>query len=230
MTLWNRISASISRLAVSALLFLACGTGAQAQFSVKYERDSIPLFRGFAVSFDLAGFAETLLSSHGQYEGALRLNLHDQYFPIVEVGWGRARHIDDEVTSITYKTQAPYFRVGADVNLMFKKHTGNRVFFGVRYGFTAYNVNIFRSGLKDPVWNDMQDYSISGETCTQHWGEVLFGLDAKVYGPLYIGWSGRCRFRFAHNDGVMGKTWYVPGYGLQDSSVLGYSFYVAVDI
>jgi hypothetical protein len=28
----------------------------------------------------------------------------------------------------------------------------------------------------------------------------------------------------------MEKTWYVPGYGKQDSSALGYSFYISFDI
>jgi hypothetical protein len=63
-----------------------------------------------------------------------------------------------------------------------------------------------------------------------HWAEVVFGLDAKVYGPLHLGWSGRYRMRISHNDGDLGKTWYVPGFGIQDSSALGYTFYVSVDI
>jgi len=224
------ISASISRLAISLLLIFASCLGARAQLSLKYERDSIPLFRGFAVSVDLAGLLHKALGSYGQYEAALRVNLHDQYFPIVELGIGSANHNNDGVTGIYYHTRAPYFRVGADINIMNKKHTGNRVFVGVRYGFTSYNVNISRPGLVDPVWKWDVNYDISGERCSQHWGEVLFGLDAKVYGPLHIGWSGRFRFRFSHTDGIMGKSWYVPGYGIQDGSVLGYSFYVAIDI
>jgi hypothetical protein len=212
------------------LLLLGMATGAQAQRFLKLEKDSIPLFRGFAVSFDLAGFAQMQLGTYGQYEGALRLNLHDQYFPIVEVGVGRANHDYDEVTEISYKTTAPYFRLGADFNIMNNKHTGNRVFVGFRYGYTNYTVDVDHPIFEDPVWKWPTGYSMSDQKCHQHWGELLFGLDGKLWGPVHLGWSGRLRVRIAHKDGDMSSAWYVPGFGLQDNTVLGYSFYVAVDI
>lgn len=224
------ISTSASRAAISLLLCFAA-LSVQAQGFLKLEKDSIPLLRGFALSFDLVGAAQMVLSDHGQYEGALRLNLHDQYFPIVEVGLGHASHEDDEVTGLTYKTTAPYFRVGVDVNVMKKKHTGNRVYVGARYGFTTYKVDIdSEKHLEDPIWRTQVPFSVSGEACSQHWAELLFGIDAKVFGPLHLGWSARYRFRLAHQDGVMGRTWYVPGYGTQDTSVLGATFNVMVDI
>ncbi len=226
----HHISVSISRLAISLLLLIACSSGASAQLSLKYKRDSIPLFNGFCVAVDLGGLAQKALSSYGQYEAALRVNLHNQYFPIVEAGLGVARHNDDEVTSISYKTRAPYFRLGGDVNIMNNKHTGNRVYLGVRYGFTSYKVDISRPQLIDPVWKYYMDYDVRGERCHQHWGEILFGLEAHIFGPIHLGWSGRYRFRFAHHDGIIGKSWYVPGYGKQESSALGYSFYLSVDI
>ena len=42
-------------------------------------------------------------------------------------------------------------------------------------------------------------------------------------------WDGP-GFRLSHNDEGIGKAWYVPGYGLQNSSVLGYNFYIAFEI
>lgn len=224
------ISSSILRLAISGLLLLGCCMEAGAQRFLKLEKDTIPMFRGFAVSFDLAGAAQMQLSSYGQYEGALRLNLHDQYFPIVELGLGRANHEQDAVTGISYKTSAPYFRIGADVNIMNNKHTGNRVFVGLRYGFTSYKVDISHPVFQDPLWQWDTTFEVEGTSCRQHWGEVVFGLDGKLFGPVHLGWSGRYRVRISHRDGEMGKTWYVPGYGLQDTSVLGYTFYVSIDI
>ena len=85
------------------------------------------MFQGFSVSADLAGAAMMLLSDYGQYEGALRLNLHNQYFPVVEVGYGKANHENDEVTGLNYRTGAPYFRVGCDFNIMKNKHLGHRI-------------------------------------------------------------------------------------------------------
>ena len=202
----------------------------QAQGFLKFERDSIPFFRGFAVSVDLVGVLQMHLGDYGQYEGALRLNLHDQYFPIVELGYGHANHSNDIVTEISYKTKAPYFRIGADFNLMKNKHTGNRIYGGLRYGFTHYKVDISRPVFKDPWWQRDTYYGVEGEPCHQHWLEVVFGLDAKVAGPLHLGWSVRYRRRIAHNDGLMGNAWYVPGYGIQGSTRLGGTFNIAIDI
>jgi len=229
MTCPARISTSLSRLAISLLLAITATT-AQAQGFLKYIPDTIPFFRGMAVSFDLVGAAQLMLSDHGQYEAALRVNLHDQYFPIVEIGIGSANHKTDENTYLSYKTRAPYFRIGVDFNIMKNKHTGNRIFAGLRYGQTSYKVDIDRQPYLDPVWQWPTSFSFTDEQCSMRWAEALMGIDAKVFGPLHLGWSARYRLRLKHDDGPAGGTWYVPGYGIQDTSSLGATFYVAIDI
>ena len=206
------------------------GMSVQAQGFLKFERDTVPLFRGFSVMVDVVGPAQLLLSDRGQYEAALVVNLHDQYFPALEVGYGRANHDVDDVTKLSYKTQAPYFRLGVDVNVMKKKHTGNRVFVGLRYGFTSYKVDVAREPFEDPVWKWNTVFDVVGERCSQHWAEGVFGISTRVAGPLRLGWTVRYRMRLSHSDGLMGNTWYVPGFGLQDSSALGATFNVGVDI
>lgn len=201
-----------------------------AQSFLKWEQDTVPFFKGLAVSFDLAGALQRQLGDYGQYEAALRLNLHDQYFPTLELGYGEGDHHNDEVTLISYRTKAPYLRLGADVNLMKRKHTGNRIFAGLRYGYTSYKVDITRDPFPDPVWLWDTSYGVKGEKCYQHWVEVLFGIDAEVMGPLHLGWSVRYRRQLAHSEGRLGKTWYVPGYGIQESTRLGYTFNVTIDI
>ena len=111
------ISTSIRRLAIS-LLLLSSLSAAQAQGRLfTTQKDSIRLFQGFAVSFDLVGADMLAFSDYGQYEGALRVNLSDEWFPIVEIGYGKAER-NDEVTHMYYRTAAPYFRVGVDRNLL----------------------------------------------------------------------------------------------------------------
>jgi len=229
MTHRNRISTSVSRIVLS-LLLLFSAVGTQAQGFLKLEKDTIPLFRGFSLSFDLVGMAQIQLSDHGQYEGAFRLNLHDQYFPIIEVGVGRANHDYDDITGLRYKTTAPYFRIGADVNIMKRKHTGNRIFVGLRYGYTSYKVDVAREPKEDPFWKTVNSFSVEDLACYQHWAEAVIGLDAKVFGPLHLGWSGRYRIRMSHDDGFIGSSWYVPGFGIQDSSTLAATFNVIIDI
>lgn len=218
------------RILTSILAVLALSSSVRAQGFLKFERDSVPFFQGVAVSVDLAGAIQLQLSDYGQLEAALRVNLHDQYFPTFEVGLGKASHEDDQVTGISYRTKAPYFRLGADVNLMKKKHTGNRIFAGVRYACTYYKVDMDRQNFPDPVWKWDTGFGVRDEKCNQHWAEVLLGIDAKVAGPLHLGWSVRYRKRLFHDDGQQEKTWYVPGYGIQESTRLGYTFNLTIDI
>ena len=211
------------------ILMMAVGhvCGHARLFSI--ERDSVPLFNGFSVSFDIAGPVIRALGDYGEMEGALRLNLHDQYFPVVEVGYGSAEH-DDEVTGLYYKTQAPYFRIGCDLNLLKNKHAPNRLYGGIRYAFTSYKVDMRSLVFADPVWGWDTGFEIYGEKCSQHWLELVIGLDAKIWGPLHAGWSVRYKRRISHNDPSMGNTWYVPGYGKYGDTRIGANFNVIIDI
>ncbi len=226
----RNIFMSISRLSISLLLLLTFSGSVSAQKLFRLEKDSIPMWRGFQASLDLVGVAMMQLGDYGHYEGALRVNLHDQWFPIVELGYGKASHLDDLVTHISYKTEAPYFRVGMDFNLLKKKHTSNRLYGGFRYAFTSYKVDVWRDNLPDPVWLFDTGFGVKDEPCSQHWLEAVFGVDARIVGPLHLGWSVRYKLRLAHDDGIIGKTWYVPGYGTWDENTLGGTFNVIFEL
>ncbi len=160
---------------------LMAASTAHAQLKVfRMEKDSIPLFRGFQVSFDLVGAARLMFGDRGEIGGGLRVNLHDQWFPVVEFGIGKANHNADEPTYIAYKTTAPYFRVGIDINLLKNKHQSNRLYGGIRYAFTSYKVDITRMNMEDPIWGTKSDIVVEGMKCSMHWFEVVFGIDAKT--------------------------------------------------
>ena len=225
----QNISTFISKVTVSLALLLACSS-VSAQKLFRLEKDSVPLMRGFQVSFDLVGAGQMMWGDYGQYEAALRLNLHDQWFPIFELGYGKANREEDLVTGLSYKTQAPYFRGGVDFNLLKQKHQSNRLFAGFRYAYTSYKVDVWTRDFPDPVWQWDTGFGVRDEKCSQHWLELVIGVDAQIYGPLHLGWSVRYKQRLSHDEGRIGKTWYVPGYGTWDTSALGGTFNVIIDI
>ena len=49
------------------------------------NEDSIPLFRGIAVSVDAVGPVQMMISDYGQYEAALKVNMTDKYYPVIEI-------------------------------------------------------------------------------------------------------------------------------------------------
>lgn len=201
----------------------------QLRLRMKEIDDSIPFWRGLQVKADLVGLIQKAVSSYGQYEAGVRFNLKDKYFPVVELGYGMA---DEEyvVTGITYKTSAPYGRIGCDLNIMKNKHDIYRLYGGMRYAYTSFKFDVDGPDMTDPVWGTTTPFSGHGIKAHYHWLELVFGIDAKIYGPIHLGWSARYKRRIAYNNGEMGNVWYVPGYGKQGKTRLGGSFEIMVEI
>lgn len=200
----------------------------QAKKAVPEVKDSIPFFRGVAVSTDLVGPAQLLFGSYGQYEAALRINFKDKYFPVFEGGVGKSDAFE-VTTSTAYRTTAPYGRIGLDFNVMKNKHDVYRLYAGARYGFTAFKYSVEREELTDPVWQTAETFHIDNAKGTFHWVELVFGVDAKIWGPLRMGWTARYKRRIAHNRNGMGDPWYVPGFGLYGGTRLGGTFNITLE-
>lgn len=58
----------------------------------------------------------------------------------------------------------------------------------------------------------------------------MFGLEARVWGILHLGWSVRYKLRIYNKKSIVGDPWYVPGFGKNDSHALGGTFNVIFDI
>lgn len=188
-----------------------------------------PFFAGVSVSGDLCGAGMAAFASYGQYEAAARVNFKNRFFPIFEMGWGLSDHTDDG-TDLHYKTNAPYFRIGCDYNLANDASSGNRIFAGVRYAFSSFSFDVDGPAITDPVWGTQTPFHFTGMDSGAHWGEVVFGLEAKVWGILHLGWSVRYRLKFHVKETPVGKPWYIPGYGKSEGHSLGGTFNVIFDI
>jgi hypothetical protein len=211
------------------MLLNAHAQGGSKKNIIAETADSIPLFCGVAVSVDLVGPAEMMFGDYGQYEAAARINLKDKYFPVVELGWGKA-NAEDVATQLTYKTNAPYVRAGMDFNLMKNKHDIYRLLGGVRYAYTSFKYDVNSPNIVDPVWKDNVEYNAEGVKCNYHWLEFSFGVDAKIWGPVRMGWTVRYRKKLYSKAGDFGTPWYVPGFGKSGSTRLGGTFNVTFEL
>lgn len=227
----NRISTSILGSVLSSLLLLFClpmQAQQQSKKTVDEPKDTVALFRGVAVSIDAMGIIQKAVSSYGQYEAAVRFNLKDKYFPIVEIGLGKADAHED-ATNLSYKTSGPYARIGCDFNILKNKHDIYRLYGGFRYAFTSYKYDLYGEDLVDPNWGGTSHYGAEGVACNFHWLEGVFGVDAKIWGPVRMGWSVRYQRRLFSNDGILGNTWYVPGFGKQGGGKIGGTFNIGFE-
>lgn len=197
---------------------------------IKEEKPKIPFFQGFTLSADVVGVAQYFLSDYGSVEAALRLNLKNTFFPIVEMGLADC-DITDENTSIRYKTRAPYARVGIDFNMLKNKLQDNRLYVGARYGISNYKFDISGPAIKDPFWGGSEPFSYRDISATSHWAEAVLGVQVKMWGHFHMGWAIRYRHEISSTKNKYAKPYYIPGYGTTaEGGALGITYSLIFDL
>lgn len=174
------------------------------------EKTKAPFFESLSLGVDLVGPVMYKVSDYGDFQASLQANIKGRYLPVVELGYGKAeKNYDDE--KVRYATGAPFMRIGCDMNILKNKHDDYLLLVGVRYGLTSFDFDTTPLEPKD----EMAD--VMTEKCTLQWFELAFGVDAKVWGPLHMGWSFRYRKRLSISD-CNNKPLYAPGFGNADGS------------
>lgn len=172
----------------------------------------LPLFQGFTLSFDALGLGMLLVSDYGTIEGALRLGLKNTWLPIFELGYGFCDKTDYN-TKINYKVNAPFFRIGCDWNFLRDKFQDNRMFVGLRWGFSTYIYDMTGPELSDPVYGGSERFDFSGTTSTSNWLEIVYGCQVKIFRSFHMGWSIRLKYHISSTKNENSKAYYIPGYG-----------------
>lgn len=180
--------------------------------AVEEEKQHLVFFQGFTLSGDVYGPVAYMVSDYGTMEGALRLNLKNTYFPIVEVGYGKCSK-EDFNTKIKYKVNAPYARVGIDFNMLKDKFQSNRLYLGARYGFSAFKYDISVPSMTDPIWGGSGSFSMTDNKCTSHWLEAVFGVEVRIFKNFHMGWSVRYKRELTSTKNEFAKPNCIPGYG-----------------
>lgn len=189
----------------------------------------VPVFCGVSVSADLVGAAMKVFGSNfAQTEAAVRINFKDKFFPVFELGYGFSDYVSEE-TDKRARTNAPYMRVGIDYNFT-KKHNGNRLYAGVRYGFSSFRYDLEDATFSDPVWNEAVPFRLDNEPGNAQWGEVVFGLETKIWKFIHLGWNIRYKARFVQHVNRQGEPWYLPGFGKNGTTCFGGTFNLIFEI
>lgn len=198
----------------------------------------MPFYNGLFISGDLYGIGAKLLGSDFlSSEIGLSVNLRNRYMPVVEIGYGETNTSNEN--GIHYKTGAPYFRIGIDYNMRWKKVDYDDVLFlGLRYGYTSfkYDVNclslidpiyggeINNPILEDPIWGGSNTYNHPGMNGSMSWYELVGGIRTKIFKNVYMGLSLRLKYRLGNKMDVNAQPWYVPGFGKFDAKATGISY------
>jgi len=200
------------------------------------ENFELPVYHGWSVHVDILSPFMNLI--HGNIygaEGQFDINLYNRVFPIFEFGYADATCTLP--SNATYKTSAPYARVGLNYGLLrpFNRKGDHRSlacypFVGIRYGMAFMNYNINNVVIEDTYWKTQRVENYSKPFEYTGWVELLGGVRINLVKGFTMGWSVRFRTLLHTTADAKAFVWYVPGYGKSDGNAftfnytLGYTF------
>ena len=185
---------------------------AQAQdteyYLPKRERDWVPshLF----LSTDLIGL--TRLSNPGNIYTSYQAKIDfDSYFLVVDAGYSKVKLSE---SLFDYSSQGMFYRVGPQVDFLPYSKDWNNLFFGLMYGWSAYQDEIDHRSATSK-WPE-SNLSLQNNDLRAQWAEANFGLSAHIVGPLFMGYVLRFKFARTLDDYDELYPWEIPGYGRAD--------------
>ena len=184
-----------------------------------------PKFNGITVGADLFSPISNLIGQkYGNYELSVDAGFYNRFYPIYEFGISYA-NVTPDGANYTYKVSPSFYnRVGLNYNILYNKDIPGMLFVGLRYGFSFANYELTNITTSSPYWEVTESgLSIPKSTSIAHWGELLLGLQVKLYKGLMMGWNVRYKLLFADSQKGDAKQWIIPGYG-KSNSPLGFSF------
>lgn len=211
------------------LVMLPFGVQAKKSVIVNEQGDTLkylhPKFNGITVGADLFSPVSNLIGQkYGNYELSIDAGFYNRFYPIYEFGISYANDTPDGL-NYTYKVSPSFYnRVGLNYNMLYNKNIPGMFYLGLRYGFSFANYELTNITANSPYWEEEQTgLSIPKSTSVAHWGELLMGLQVKLYKGLMMGWSVRYKILFAAQQKADAKQWIIPGFG-KSNNPLGFSF------
>lgn len=170
-----------------------------------------------------ANIADPLLRIAGQKYGIAsvwgELNMHNRYFPTLEIGLGQAR-ITPQESNFTFRTPlAPFFKIGANYNIFYNSDPRYKFLVGLRYGLTSFSYSIDDITLTDNYWDITSTFSIPRQRTTVGYFEFLAGVRVNIVSSFSIGWDIRYHAVLHESRAPHGKPMYIPGFGKRGSAL-----------
>ncbi len=184
------------------------------------------VWQGWNLKLDLATPVFELARSKGNvmsYEGAASFNLLQRFYPTVEFGYGQGAA---SAAGGDFFGRGGYGRVGLDLSALRKSRVDNMLLIGIRLGTAVQNYSINNVSVSDPYWGEYTMRDFNKQLRADVWGEVVAGVQVKVYGSFHMGWYARFRILFTRKETGLPTAYYIPGYGYRDETTFGFNYYV----
>lgn len=189
-----------------------------------------PIFRGFSLHADIASPFMGIIThkSVKTFEIQADINLFDKIFPTLEGGFGSINATLENGNS--YKTAAPFFRIGLNYNLLKNvtkdgtpKIIRSYPFVGLRYGFGIMPYQIDNVHITSDYWGESETISYSKTGVYVGWLEIVGGVRVDIKSGFTMGWNVRLKTAF-HSSKDKPQLWFAPGYGLTGGSMFTFNY------
>lgn len=157
------------------------------------------------------------------------VNLHNRYFPVLEVGLGNASSTPSDKNFHYVSPTSVYFKIGANYNFIYNNNPAYKFFAGVRYGFAPFKWGLESATPAAGYWGDVPPFDIPNMSATAGWFEFCLGLRVKLWKNISAGWMFKYHVILHETKSVHGEPWYIPGYGTRGQAIAG-SFTISYTI
>ncbi len=217
---------SILLLVCSACLWAQDAPDAAEPAPIVEKKDSI--YRGIGVKFDLFTPIYTLASTSARtmsFELGANVNLLNRYFPTIEIGYAKSEYTAEH--GAMYAGQGGFLKGGVDVGVTKATSTLKNLFYvGIRGAVGMQDYNLTNVQYKGNYWGTIPPANLKNQFAVDVWMEVLAGIQVSIYEGLYMGWAMRYKYLFTKADKTEFHAWYIPGFGQNTDSQIGFNYYI----
>jgi hypothetical protein len=143
---------------------------------------------------------------------------------VAEAGYSSIRMERVDTFNYNYTSNGLFGRIGVESNLL--KGGDDAIFVGARYGISQFNFAASTILIADSLWGDYKG-SFPKQNATAHWLEGVAGVKVNIFNNVYLGFTGRIKFRIAASKYEMLDAIHIPGFGRADKNIMmGLSYYV----
>ena len=126
------------------------------------------------------------------YEGELSYYLKNEYFLVVDGGWGGS---DVNYADLKYSTTNYFTRLGFNKSILYRESAKDwdMMFIGLRAAGAGVTRSSASYSTADSVWGNVSDVT-GGKSFAAVWAEVTTGMRVELVRGLMAGWNLRGKF------------------------------------
>lgn len=188
---------------------------------VKKElKEFIPTGVKFGV--DLNSFSRNLWDENKKFQ-EYQVDIDFRHY-LLNFEYGNSE-VEELRSDFSYQNEGSYFRVGPEINFLYKPEKLHAVFAGFRYASTIFDDQLDYNTV-DAYGNT--SISSSNQDAKAQWAEMVTGTKINLWKGLFIGFTIRYKFLKSIRSGELEPYW-IPGFGQNrqdDNDQFGFSYYL----